>query len=91
MSTLKRSIRNYMQVAMVLAFFCLVFLNIAIPIYGDAKSEGYELLEYNQETQILKYHEYEGAELRKGKSSDGKVFPDGCKDRRLCRTGDERC
>ena len=45
MSTLKRSIRNYMQVAMVLAFFCLVFLNIAIPIYGDAKSEGYELLE----------------------------------------------
>ena len=26
MSTLKRSIRNYMQVAMVLAFFCLVFL-----------------------------------------------------------------
>lgn len=59
MSTLKRSIRNYMQVAMVLAFFCLVFLNIAIPIYGDAKSEGYELLEYNQETQILKSHEYE--------------------------------
>ena len=59
MSTLKRSIRNYIQVAMMLAFFCLVFLNIAIPIYGDTKSEGYELLEYNQETQILKSHEYE--------------------------------
>ncbi|MDO4384262.1 MAG: DUF2207 domain-containing protein [Eubacteriales bacterium] len=58
MSNSKRSIRIFIEAAIVLAFFCLVFLNIAIPIHADTKTEGYELLRYEQTAEVRKSHEY---------------------------------
>lgn len=58
MSNSKRSIRIFIEAAVVLAFFCLMFLNIAIPIHADTKTEGYELLRYEQTTEVRKSHEY---------------------------------